>query len=69
MLVAEVLSGEDPDKDLVRNVELYFQVPSIKEYWLFDSRSELPPPHPTAASHRIQVRHNRIRSIVSDRRH
>ena len=40
ILVAEVLSPEDPDKDLVRNVELYLQVPSIREYWLFDTRAE-----------------------------
>jgi Uma2 family endonuclease len=40
VLVVEVLSREDPDKDLVRNVELYFQVPSIREYWLFDTRAE-----------------------------
>lgn len=40
VLVVEVLSREDPDKDLVRNVELYLQVPSIREYWLFDTRSE-----------------------------
>ena len=37
ILVAEVLSAEDPDKDLVRNVDLYFQVPSIKEYWILDN--------------------------------
>lgn len=40
ILVGEVLSLDDPDKDLVRNVELYFQVPSIREYWLFDTRAE-----------------------------
>jgi Uma2 family endonuclease len=40
VLVAEILSPEDPDKDLVRNVRLYLQVPSIREYWLFDSRAE-----------------------------
>jgi Uma2 family endonuclease len=39
-LVAEVLCLEDPDKELVRNVELYLQVPSIREYWLFDTRAE-----------------------------
>jgi Uma2 family endonuclease len=39
LLVVEVLSREDPDKDLVRNVELYLQVPSIREYWLFDTRA------------------------------
>jgi Uma2 family endonuclease len=38
VLVVEVLSLDDPDKDLVRNVDLYLQVPSIKEYWLFDTR-------------------------------
>ncbi|HWG41910.1 MAG TPA: Uma2 family endonuclease [Gemmataceae bacterium] len=38
ILVVEVLSLDDPDKDLVRNVGLYLQVPSIKEYWLFDTR-------------------------------
>src|ERR1700722_17915665 len=40
VLVVEVLSREDPDKDLVCNVELYFQVPSIREYWIFDTRAE-----------------------------
>ena len=38
LLVVEVLSHDDPDKDLIRNVKLYLQVPSIKEYWLFDTR-------------------------------
>src|SRR6516225_10958883 len=40
VLVAEVLSKDDPDKDPVRNVELYLQVPSIKEYWLLDTRKD-----------------------------
>ena len=40
----EVLSLDDPDKDLVRNVELYLQVPSIKEYWLLDAREDAEPP-------------------------
>ena len=34
LLVVEVLSPDDPNKDLVRNVDLYLQVPSIKEYWI-----------------------------------
>jgi Uma2 family endonuclease len=38
LLVAEVISPKDPDKDLVRNVELYLQVPAIREYWILDSR-------------------------------
>lgn len=50
VLVGEVLSLEDPDKDLVRNVELYLQVPSIKEYWLFDTRED--PEQPTLRVHR-----------------
>jgi Uma2 family endonuclease len=38
ILVAEVISASDPNKDLVRNVELYWQIPSVKEYWVFDTR-------------------------------
>jgi Uma2 family endonuclease len=38
VLVVEVLTSADPDKDLVRNVELYLQVPSIREYWVLDAR-------------------------------
>jgi Uma2 family endonuclease len=45
LLVVEVLSLDDPDKDLVRNVKLYLQVPSIKEYWLFDTREDPDQPH------------------------
>jgi Uma2 family endonuclease len=39
-LVVEVVSEEKPDKDLVRNVELYLEVPSIKEYWILDPRPD-----------------------------
>jgi Uma2 family endonuclease len=38
ILVAEVVSEDDPDKVLVRNVDLYRQVPSIREYWVLDPR-------------------------------
>lgn len=38
LVVAEVLVDGDPDKDLVRNVDLYFQVPSVAEYWILDGR-------------------------------
>jgi Uma2 family endonuclease len=38
VLVVEVLSADDPDKDLRRNRDLYLQVSSIKEYWVFDMR-------------------------------
>jgi Uma2 family endonuclease len=40
LLAVEVLTGEDPNKDLVRNVALFRQVPTIKEYWVFDDRPE-----------------------------
>ncbi len=40
ILVGEVLSASDPHKDLVRNVALYLQVPSIKEYWILDARED-----------------------------
>jgi Uma2 family endonuclease len=36
MIVVEIVSPSDPEKDYQRNVELYRQVPSILEYWLFD---------------------------------
>lgn len=38
VLVVEVLSEGNPEKDLVRNVELYFLIPSIREYWVVDGR-------------------------------
>jgi Uma2 family endonuclease len=38
VLVAEVISPDNPEKDQERNVALYWQIPSIKEYWLFDPR-------------------------------
>jgi Uma2 family endonuclease len=44
VLVVEVLSADDPDKHLVRNVELYLEVPSIREYWVLDARAD--PDHP-----------------------
>jgi Uma2 family endonuclease len=48
--VAEVLGGEDDEKDLVRNVALYFRVPSIEEYWVFDIRAN--PGEPRMIVHR-----------------
>lgn len=50
VLVGEILSSDDPDKDLVRNVELYHRVPTIKEYWVLDSRED--PDHPQMLVHR-----------------
>jgi Uma2 family endonuclease len=40
-LVVEVISEDTEEKDTVRNVELYAQVPGIREYWIID-------PHPNA---------------------
>ena len=42
-LVVEVISDSDPRKDLVRNRELYWRVPSIQEYWIVDPRPEPAP--------------------------
>lgn len=50
ILVAEIVSDDDPDKDLVRNVELYENVPSIREYWVFDPRADAD--HPTLRVYR-----------------
>jgi Uma2 family endonuclease len=50
LLVGEILSLDDPDKDLVRNVQLYLQVPSIEEYWLLDTRGD--PNRPTMRVYR-----------------
>jgi Uma2 family endonuclease len=38
-LVVEILSADTADKDLVRNRDLYLHVPSIREYWIIDPRS------------------------------
>lgn len=49
VLVCEVLTG-DPEKDLRRNVELYLAIPSIKEYWILDGRTN--PERPSLIQHR-----------------
>jgi Uma2 family endonuclease len=50
ILVAEILHQDDPEKDLVRNVALYFLVSSIKEYWVIDAREDAD--RPTMLVHR-----------------
>ncbi len=40
ILVAEIISEDTADKDLVRNLDLYLQVPSIREYWILDPRTD-----------------------------
>lgn len=59
ILVVEVLSADDPDKDLVRNVSLYLQVASIKEYWILDTLAD--PDHPTL---RVYRRHGKKWRII-----
>jgi Uma2 family endonuclease len=54
ILVIEVLYDADPHKDLVRNVELYLQVPSIREYWIVDARDF--PDEPTLIVYRRRGR-------------
>jgi Uma2 family endonuclease len=50
VLVIEILTGDDPSKDLERNVDLYFQVTTIKEYWVVDARED--PEQPNLRVHR-----------------
>src|SRR5260370_33133260 len=52
ILVVEVVSREDPYKDLVRNVKFDLQVPTIQEYWLIDPRKN--PERPTFRAYRRQ---------------
>jgi Uma2 family endonuclease len=53
-LVVEVISPDDPNKDLVRNARLYHQVPSIREYWVVDPRPD--PNRPSLYVHRRRGR-------------
>jgi Uma2 family endonuclease len=38
LIVAEIAVDGNKTKDFVRNVDLYFQVPSVAEYWVLDGR-------------------------------
>jgi Uma2 family endonuclease len=51
VLVAEFVSPDNPDKDLVRNVTLYELTPTVREYWIIDPR-----PHPDRPSLRVYRR-------------
>lgn len=44
VLVVEVLSEDTADKDLGRNRRLYALVPSIREYWIIDTRESFDRP-------------------------
>jgi Uma2 family endonuclease len=62
ILVGEVLYEGDPLKDLERNVEVYLQVPSIKEYWVIDMRAD--PDRPTLVVHRRHGKQWRVLEIA-----
>jgi Uma2 family endonuclease len=53
LLVVEVMTG-DNYKDMVRNTQLYLQVPTVREYWVLDAGDD--PERPTLIQHR---RHGR----------
>lgn len=59
LLVVEILHRDDPDKDLVRNVALYYQGPSIKEYWVIDARDD-----PDRPSLRVHQRYGRRWRVI-----
>ena len=54
VLVVEVVSEDNPEKYLVRNVELYEQVSSIREYWIFNPLEDSD--HPTLKIYRKRGR-------------
>jgi Uma2 family endonuclease len=61
ILVVEVLDPDDPQKDLVRNAEVYLAIPSIKEYWVFDTRPGAG--QPTLKAHRRHGKQWRIKDV------
>jgi Uma2 family endonuclease len=64
ILVAEILSAGDPNKDLVRNVELYLLVPSIKEYWVLDARENAD--YPSLRVHRRYGKRWRVLEVGAE---
>jgi Uma2 family endonuclease len=54
ILVAEILSADTADKDLVRNLDLYREVLSIREYWILDPRNDADRPTLTVYRRRGQ---------------
>lgn len=63
-LVVEILGGGDDAKDLVRNVDLYFRVPSIEEYWIWDIRHD--PARPTLRVRRRQPKEWAVLDFAAD---
>jgi Uma2 family endonuclease len=54
ILVVEIISADTAKKDLVRNRDLYVQVPSIREYWILDPREDADRPSLTVYRRRGQ---------------
>jgi Uma2 family endonuclease len=54
VLVVEVVSEDNAEKDLVRNVEIYECVPSIREYWILNLLVD--PDHPPLKVYRKRGR-------------
>lgn len=54
IVVVEILWEDTADKDLVRNLDLYLQVPSIREYWILDPQSNANQPSLTVHRRRGQ---------------
>ena len=50
VVVVEIISDDSSMKDLERNVELYLEVPSIREYWIVDQRPD--PDYPSVRVYR-----------------
>jgi Uma2 family endonuclease len=66
ILVVEIISADTADKDLVRNRDLYLQVPSIREYWIIDPRTDADRPTLTVFRRRGQRWQNPIDIAAGD---
>lgn len=64
ILVVEVLSSGNSEKDLKRNVDLYLRVPSIQEYWIFDIREDAE--KPTLIVHRREGERWKVTELSCD---
>ncbi len=63
VLVVEVLTPSHAEKDTVRNVEVYLEVPTIKEYWIVDPRERPGEVSPRLIVHRRHGRAWRVTEV------
>ncbi|MGL4554433.1 MAG: Uma2 family endonuclease, partial [Gemmataceae bacterium] len=61
VLVVEVISPDNAEKDLTRNPPLYLSVPSIREYWVVETRPN--PYQPSLVVHRRHGRRWRVTTV------